>query len=464
VRHYHVHHTGEVRLLAGAGAGAPQWSGIARRWRWLGHPSFLSCVILLGVNDHLLKAHYPGWWTGKLSDAAGVVVIATVAAVVAGRRQGLVLTAVGFVLLKVVPGVSELVSPFLGGVTLRDPTDLLALVVLVPVATVMRDAEGVDPPDAPSGPSSAMPGSVVDGRAAPTLRESWRRGRRKSAAAAPIVGLMAAVAITSATSCGPDPAVIEITESTGTLFALLDRGWGDTEWARSDDGGQTWESTAAPPGRATTPTRRDPYGDPEPRGPKEVCAANGTCYRLRDERVIERRSSSGERKMEIQLDDQEFEAISTGCANAQVGVLTSIAITKTAKGEGVVASLGADGVLVRQDDGQWEKRRVLGAPPITPSAIDIAAATALFVFGPGLALLLWLIGRRRWPLLGRGLAVVVAGWVVTLAATSAVLLVGIGRFPRVTIPMVAVVGAALTTAAAVGTARRPRRHPRSVRT
>jgi peptidoglycan/LPS O-acetylase OafA/YrhL len=139
-------------------------------------------------------------------------------------------------------------------------------------------------------------------------------------------------------------------------------------------------------------------------------------------------------------------------------------MTKTAKGEGVVASLGADGVLVRQDDGQWEKRRVLGAPPITPSAIDIAAAMALFVFGPGLALLLWLIGRRRWPLLSRGLAVVVAGWVVTLAATSAVLLVGIGRFPRVTIPMVAVVGAALTTAAAVGTARRPRRQPRPART
>jgi hypothetical protein len=94
-------------------------------------------------------------------------------------------------------------------------------------------------------------------------------------------------------------------------------------------------------------------------------------------------------------------------------------MTKTAKGEGVVASLGADGVLVRQDDGQWEKRRVLGAPPITPSAIDIAAARALLVFGPGLALLLWLLGRRRWPLLWRGLAVVVAGWVVTLAATSA---------------------------------------------
>lgn len=182
MRHYHVYHTGEVRLLAGAGAGVPRWYGIARRWRWLGHPSFLSCVILLGVNDHLLKAHYPGWWTGKLSDAAGMVVIATVAAVVAGRRQGLVLTAVGFVLLKVVPGVSELVSPFLGGVTLRDPTDLLALVVFVPVATVMRDAEGVDPSDAPSGPSLAIPGSVVDGRAAPTFRESWRRGRRKSAA------------------------------------------------------------------------------------------------------------------------------------------------------------------------------------------------------------------------------------------------------------------------------------------
>ncbi len=32
----------------------------------------LLAVAVLALNDHLLKALYPGWWTGKLSDLAGL--------------------------------------------------------------------------------------------------------------------------------------------------------------------------------------------------------------------------------------------------------------------------------------------------------------------------------------------------------------------------------------------------------
>ncbi|WNG39655.1 hypothetical protein F0U61_42760 [Archangium violaceum] len=29
-------------------------------------------MVLLGVNDHVFKLHCPSWWTGKLSDVAGL--------------------------------------------------------------------------------------------------------------------------------------------------------------------------------------------------------------------------------------------------------------------------------------------------------------------------------------------------------------------------------------------------------
>lgn len=55
------------------------------------HPIALGALALLLVNDHFLKAAWPGWWTGKLSDVAALIVgpiavAALVRAVV--RRRG----------------------------------------------------------------------------------------------------------------------------------------------------------------------------------------------------------------------------------------------------------------------------------------------------------------------------------------------------------------------------------------
>lgn len=40
---------------------------------WLLSPWVLGAVALLALNDHVLKRSYGNWWTGKLSDAAGMV-------------------------------------------------------------------------------------------------------------------------------------------------------------------------------------------------------------------------------------------------------------------------------------------------------------------------------------------------------------------------------------------------------
>ncbi|WP_223758034.1 hypothetical protein [Myxococcus sp. RHSTA-1-4] len=37
------------------------------------HPLVLGAVVLLLLNDHVFKARWPSWWTGKLSDVAGLV-------------------------------------------------------------------------------------------------------------------------------------------------------------------------------------------------------------------------------------------------------------------------------------------------------------------------------------------------------------------------------------------------------
>ena len=37
------------------------------------HPVVLGSVVLLVLNDHVLKARWPSWWTGKLSDVAGLI-------------------------------------------------------------------------------------------------------------------------------------------------------------------------------------------------------------------------------------------------------------------------------------------------------------------------------------------------------------------------------------------------------
>ncbi|WP_199523928.1 hypothetical protein [Micromonospora craterilacus] len=49
---------------------------------WLIHPVTVAATVLLILNDHVLKAAYPGWLTGKLSDVAGLVMAPPLAALV----------------------------------------------------------------------------------------------------------------------------------------------------------------------------------------------------------------------------------------------------------------------------------------------------------------------------------------------------------------------------------------------
>lgn len=56
------------------------------------HPAALAAIGVLLVNDHVLKAAAPGWWTGKLSDFAGLIffplLLQALCEVAAARRRG----------------------------------------------------------------------------------------------------------------------------------------------------------------------------------------------------------------------------------------------------------------------------------------------------------------------------------------------------------------------------------------
>ena len=96
------------------------------------HPVAIASLVLLVLNDHLLKALWPGWITGKLSDFAGMVLapLVLVAVVdafaparVVGRRTYIACTA----LVGLAFAVTKTLPIALPVVIVRDPTDLVAL-------------------------------------------------------------------------------------------------------------------------------------------------------------------------------------------------------------------------------------------------------------------------------------------------------------------------------------------------
>ena len=363
---------------------------MAERWRWLGSPWFLASVVVLVVNDHVLKTRFPGWWTGKVSDVAGLAMMGVVAAVLAGELPGVLLADIGFVALKTVPGAAELVAPVLGGATSRDASDLVALIVLVPTFVLFLRS--------------------THARATAPADDAGRhlRARRTllCSTVLPILGAGVAMLATTATSCGPRPTVDRLVTDGGVVYAEVTNGYGSPDWARTEDGGRTWTKAKAPP-RGLGSFEVDPF-ETKPAGPLRACAADGTCFRLRDQRIIEVTTPTGDTIDEFTLTEAQLEAISTGCANAQHGVLTSVAASTTT-GRPAMASLGADGVVVRDTDGHWSRFGVLGAHRPSPGPSPAFGYGAV-AFGPVLALGVLLLMRHRWPSWPAAIGVALGGW------------------------------------------------------
>ncbi|MBQ1028111.1 hypothetical protein [Micromonospora sp. C95] len=102
----------------GPGVGRSGGGAIDSFLTWLIHPMTVAATALLILNDHVLKAAYPGWLTGKLSDATGLVMAPPLLAVV------LALLPAGCGRLPVLRRTVRVAGPGSG----RTPGDLLAAV------------------------------------------------------------------------------------------------------------------------------------------------------------------------------------------------------------------------------------------------------------------------------------------------------------------------------------------------
>lgn len=326
-------------------------------WTTLGSWWFLLAVAVLAVNDHVLKPRYGTWWTGKLSDLAGPVVVATLAAVLVDRRIAVAGTAVAFTLLKTIPAVAAAAAPILGGTTRTDATDLVGLLALVPTARLLR--------------ASDAPSTATDRRARRTREPGPGRSfvRRMIAG----LGLGAAVLATTATSVVTDDVTRLETEGS-TLYALVGDSDGSSGvWQRSDDGGRTWGNADG-----------DPGGGADAAFDRSDCAGDH-CYRLSDRRL----ERAPRRSMVWEPDPAQPNADGSGTNHR-----TDLAVVVDEGTPVVVVNDGA-AVLVRRGGGEWE-RSVLGTGsegdgegvpvwfvPVLASAVIVGAAVILSGWRPG---------------------------------------------------------------------------------
>jgi hypothetical protein len=286
----------------------------------LAHPALTGAVAVLAVNDHVLKQRVPGWWTGKLSDLAGVFLVTAVLSVLTGRpRAACAATAVGFASIKLWPQAALLAAPLLGGMTRQDPTDLVALVMVWPG---YRFAVGVArlPPE----PSAARSVLVLT------------------------VGMVLLLSVTATSCAWPQSVDGFVLDANGRLYTT----WG----AVSQDGGRSWHEAAGPPSGARRVLA------------KEACAG-GRCFRVVDGVRVEERSGDGPWRPSFAFTGEQRRrlALRTGYCNGRPAVpvdLRAVAVVPADDGLHVVVAAGQQGVLHRQPSGGWERRAVLEVEPL----------------------------------------------------------------------------------------------------
>lgn len=367
------------------------------RWRLFGHPCFTGALAVLAANDHLLKGRAPGALTGKLSDFAGVFLVAVAIGALTGRpRLSCCVSGLGFAAIKTLPLAAALAAPFLGGTTRRDPTDLLSLVMLYPA---YRLASRV----VPSAPE--------------------RRTRQQVLTA---VSATVAVLAVSATSYVEPPRVDGfVVVDGGTVFARVydetynDEGQNvpDPKWAKSTDGGASWAT-------AETPSEPASFA-------KEACSPSLGCFRVGDHRVEHSPPASGGFATSFAFSKEQRERIKQ--RSDPGGFLDddgfrAVAIVNRSEGDHVVVAMGSQGALHRSPDGQWTRVAVLDRQPVPlqgPSWLaDLSLAPfAALVLSPVVLILGW---RRQSKARGfAALAVAIGASFGLLSLAGVLLFVGL---------------------------------------
>ncbi len=382
------------------------------RTQRLTHPAIVGAVAILAVNDHVLKARGPNLITGKLSDIAGLFVMAVVAAVLVGphrrRRSALAVASIGlgFAALKLAPAVALAAAPVLGGVTTTDPTDLVALAVLYPAHQLVRSQR------TPLGPVRSQ-------------------RTRAPEILATTLALTAGTFSVTATSC------LEAERVTG--FALVPdgvvAGVGDPlshgppeDGYLSTDGGETW-TVYQPPGNAVAPALVQRT---------EICLADTRCFRVVDDnRVEEQDGPNGSWHTAFAFTDEQIrrmELRSDSCSGRGDPAQMFAFVTPTGPTSPsdpnrptVLVAMGSQGILRLDPDDQtgtrWDRLPVGSAEPLSlrgPAWLaDLSKLPILFLL---ITPALYLVHRTRRP---RRQRIVLAAVATVVAAVIGLATLGV---------------------------------------
>ncbi len=242
---------------------------------WLAQPVSLACLALFILNDHVFKQAFGTWWTGKLSDVAGLVfapaLLAVAVAVLAPRARpravaaaSLATVGLTFTLVKATTIGAATASAAWTAITgpsivRADATDLLALPALALAWWALTRAE----------PRPASTRTVTRARAL-------------------ILVPLATLAV-AATSADPPPTVDQVLAVDGHVWIGFSGGWGDRPWATSADGETFHWASRAEVADARIGTNWVPSVVSE----DCVSFAPNVCYRVVPGRIEVERSDDG---------------------------------------------------------------------------------------------------------------------------------------------------------------------------
>jgi hypothetical protein len=310
------------------------------RYTWLCHPVTVAGVIVLLVNDHLLKQAWPGFVTGKLSDVAGLVVAPALLALLLWRRADLaatILTGVLFALVKTTETGAEIAShawTLVAGPSrvLADPTDLLALPALALAWWVRRR-------------------TLTAGSSA-----RWRI----------IVTMPLAVLAVTATggATGPPVAHSVKVDETGRITVYAHYG---TTWISQDDG-KSWSEESV-------------EGFEPPRTAKCVQYQATRCYRVVSGRMAVEQSDDGGVTWgpSWSLSSDDLERLERRYGGATGLASSALDVRARPGGHVVVVANGVDGIMIRDEAGTWRRVGWPNEPEAMGLDLDPEMDVALFL-------------------------------------------------------------------------------------